>query len=141
MGFPSIPAFSFSICLYAAFFARSLKASSVRQYIGIIDTLHKEFCLSNPLVDNYFVSSLLKGIKHVKGDGHVQKLPMTIDILSCIFYVFNFRSSFDSSFLPYVSLHFLVCFSNRIYYLLQPTDLLLTNSFACRTSSFLVGEF
>ena len=49
-------------------------------------------------MDIYFVSSLLKGIKRVKGDGHVQKLPVTIDILSRIFNVLNFRSSFDSSF-------------------------------------------
>ena len=33
MGFPSIPASSFNICLYTAFLARSLKASSVRQSI------------------------------------------------------------------------------------------------------------
>ena len=41
MGFPSVPATTFNICLYAAFLARSLKASSVRQYVGIIGTLHK----------------------------------------------------------------------------------------------------
>ena len=98
MGFPSVPATTFNICLYAAFLARSLKASSVRQYIGIIGTLHKEFGLKNPLIDNYFVSSLLIGIKCVKGDSHIQKLPMTIDILSRIYNILNFRSSFDSSF-------------------------------------------
>ena len=98
MGFPSVPATTFNICLYAAFLGRSLKASSVRQYIGIIGTLHKEFGLKNPLIDNYFVSSLLKGINHVKGDSHIQKLPMTIDILSRIYNILNFRSSFDSSF-------------------------------------------
>ena len=98
MGFPSILATTFNTCLYAAFLARSLKASSVRQYIGIIGTLHKEFGLKNPLIDNYFVSSLLKGIKRVKGDSHIQKLPMTIDILSRIYNILNFRSSFDSSF-------------------------------------------
>ena len=49
-------------------------------------------------MDNCFVSSILKGIKRVKGDGHVQKLLMTIDILSRIFNVLAFRSSFDSSF-------------------------------------------
>ena len=46
--------------------------------------------------DNYFLKSLFRGIKRVKGDSQVQKLPITI--LSRIFKKINFNSSFESSF-------------------------------------------
>ena len=58
-----VPATTLSICQYAAFLARSMKVSSIRNYLGIISLLHKEFGLSNPLTDNWPLKSLLLGIK------------------------------------------------------------------------------
>ena len=80
------------------FLARSLKYNSVKQYISTIALLHREFGLTNPLTDNYFLSSLLKGIRRVKGDSVNQKLPITLDLLFRIFKLLNFRSSIHSSF-------------------------------------------
>ena len=93
-----MPASTTNICFYAAFLARSLKYTSVKQYISTIVLLHREFGLTNPLTDNYFVSSLLKGIRRVKGDSVNQKLPITLDLLFRIFKLLNFRSSIHSSF-------------------------------------------
>ena len=75
----------------------------MKQYVGTIGLLHKELGLENPLTDNYFVKSLFRGIKRVKGDSQVQKLPITIDILIRIFKMINFNSSFESSFLGCMS--------------------------------------
>ena len=63
MNIPSVPASTQNICMYAAFLARSLKPTSVKQYVGTIGLLHKELGLENPLTDNYFVKSLFRGIK------------------------------------------------------------------------------
>ena len=98
MNIPSVPASTHNICMYAAFLARSLKPTSVQQYVGTIGLLHTELGLENPLTDNYFLKSLFRGIKQVKGDSQVQKLPITVDILSRIFEMINFNSSFESSF-------------------------------------------
>ena len=57
-----IPASSHTICQYVAFLARSLKFTSINNYINIIALLHKEFSLTNPLTDNWAIKSLLTGI-------------------------------------------------------------------------------
>ena len=98
MNIPAMPASTTNICFYAAFLARSLKYTSVKQYISTIGVLHKEFGLTNPLTDNYFLSSLLNGIRRVKGDSVNQKLPITLDLLFRVFKLLNFRSSIHSSF-------------------------------------------
>ena len=84
LGISSIPASTDNIALHAAFLARSLKPSSVRQYLYVIGLSHKELSLPNPLIDNWFLDSLFKGIKRVKGDMIVQKLSITTDILFAI---------------------------------------------------------
>ena len=84
LGISSIPASTDNIALHAAFSARSLKPSSVRQYLYVIGLLHKELSLPNPLIDNWFLDSLFKGIKRVKGDMIVQKLSITTEILFAI---------------------------------------------------------
>ena len=98
MGYPPFPAQSAHLCQYAAFLARSLKPSSIPNYLNIIGLLHKEFNLPNPLVDNWSLQSLLTGIKRVKGEPPSQKLPITPDILMRILSLLNMRSSFDASF-------------------------------------------
>ena len=98
MGYPPIPAQPAHICQYAAFLARTLKASSIQNYLNIISILHKEFNLPNPLANNWALHSLLTGIKRVKGTSPSQKLPITLDILSRIYDKLNLRSSFDASF-------------------------------------------
>ena len=98
MKLPSVPASSQTICMYAAFLARSLKFSSIKQYIGIIGLMHKEFGLPNPLLDNWHVSSLLTGVKRVLGDAPQQKLPITFDVLRRLHQQLNLSYSIDASF-------------------------------------------
>ena len=83
---------------YIAFLSRKLSFSSVRQYLNIVRLLHLEAGLKNPLEDNWYVSSILKGVKRVKGDNQSQKLPITLDILRKIFLSLNLLSSFDRAF-------------------------------------------
>ena len=40
---------------------RSLKSSSIKQYLNIIGILHKEFGMANPILDNWHLGSL--GVK------------------------------------------------------------------------------
>ena len=93
-----IPATTYLICQYAAYLARTHKATSIRNYLGIINLLHKEFDLPNPIQDNWQVTSLLRGIKRVKGGEVAQKLPITTSILLGIKSKLNARHSFDASF-------------------------------------------
>ena len=97
-GFDPVPATTLSICHYVAFLARSMKVSSIRNYLGIISLLHKEFGLSNPLTDNWPLKSLLLGIKRVKGGEVEQKLTITPNILLGIYSKLNMLHSFDVSF-------------------------------------------
>ena len=83
-----------------------------RQYISFIGLLHKESELTNPLIDNYFITLLLRGIKRVKGNSWTQKRPITINILVRIRKLLNYRSSFHSSFWAICLTAFLECFIN-----------------------------
>ena len=98
MNLPPVPASSSTICLYAAFLARSLKFSSIPQYLGIIGLLHKEFGLANPLTGNWHLSSLITGIKRVLGHERLQKLPVTPSLLLKIYQALNPAYSVDASF-------------------------------------------
>ena len=93
-----IPASSHSICQYVAFLARSLKFTSINNYLNIIALLHKEFGLTNPLTNNWAIKSLLTRVKRAKGSTFKQKLPITIDILLGIFNIINLNDRFDASF-------------------------------------------
>ena len=54
--------------------------------------------LTNPLLDNWAVKSLLAGIKCVKGNAVKQKLPVTASILLKFYPLLNLSISFDASF-------------------------------------------
>lgn len=83
---------------YIAFLSRRLTFNSVKQYLNIVRLLHLEGGLPNPLEKNWYVASILKGVRRLKGDASVQKLPITLDILKRIFVTLNLQTSFDRSF-------------------------------------------
>ena len=66
---------------YAAYLARRLKYTSFKQYLNILRILHVEVGLPNPLADNWFLQSILKGILRIKGNPPNGKLPITPDII------------------------------------------------------------
>ena len=84
--------------MYAAYLARFLVPSSVCIYLNFVGILHKEYGLNNPLLDNWTLSTVLRGIKREKGAPPVPKLPITHDILSFIHSQLNLRDSKQASF-------------------------------------------
>ena len=64
----------------------------------MVRLLHLEAGFGNPLADNWYVSSILKGVKRIKGDSVTQKLPMTLDFLSKFFMILNLSSPYDRVF-------------------------------------------
>ena len=70
----------------------------MRQYLNIVRILHVDAGFSNPLESNWYVSSILKGVRRVKGDISLQKLPITLDILQSIFTKLNLLCSLDRTF-------------------------------------------
>ena len=141
MGYPPFPAQPAHICQYAAFLARSLKPSSIPNYLNIIGILHKEFNLPNPLANNWSLQSLLTGIKRLKGEPPSQKLPITPDILLPIYGELDLRSSFDASFWAICLVSFYGMLRKAIFWLVLPTPLTLHSSSFALIYSFCPGGF
>ena len=139
MGYDTVPASTHTICQYAAFLARSLTYASINNYLAIIGLLHIEFGLVNPLTDNWPLKSLLTGVKRVKGNQVVQKLPITLDILRGIYRIISLRSSFDASFWAVCSVAFYGFF--RKSHLLPLSDRSYDPNKQFSRSSFTVYSF
>ena len=78
---PPVSANEKTVVMYAAYLARRLRPTSVRQYLNIVRAMHLEAGLSNPLKDSWFISSTLKGIHRAKGTAVNRKSPITPCIL------------------------------------------------------------
>ena len=134
MGYPPFPAQSAHLCQYAAFLARTLKPSSIPNYLNIIGVLHKKFNLPNPLTDNWLLQSLLTGIKRVKGEPPSQKLPITPDLLpDHPRSQPNLRTSIDSSFWAICLVYF--------YGMLRKSHLLVKSSGSLDISQQLLSGY
>jgi hypothetical protein len=93
-----VPATQDTITGYIVHLARRLKPSSIPGYINIIRLLHVQAGLDNPLVDNWEVKMLKKGISRLKGLPPKQKLPVTLEILGKIYRCLDLRSPRDIAF-------------------------------------------
>ena len=93
-----VPLSQENIGRYIAFLSRRLCFNSVKQYLNAVRLVHLEAGLPNPLDKNWYITSILKGVRWVKGDASVQKLPITLDILRQIFLTLNLHNSFDRTF-------------------------------------------
>ena len=94
MGYCPVPVQPGHLLQYAAFLACTLEASSVRSYLNIISILHKEFGLTNPLLNNWPLKSLLTGINRSKGLTPNQKQPITPAILQQLHSTLDLTTSF-----------------------------------------------
>ena len=95
------------IAMYAAYLAQRLKFSSVRQYLNIIRIIHLKAGLVNPLKDNWYISSTLKGIDRVECKAGNRKSPITPDILFRIKVQLTNTKSFDVLFwIAFLSMFF-----------------------------------
>ena len=81
MGVAPVPADTTILCQYATLLARTLKFSSVKQYLNVVRNLHLEWNLPNPLSNNFHLQSVLRGIRRVHGDQPCRKAPITPDLL------------------------------------------------------------
>ena len=75
LGIPPVPADPVGLCLYVAVLARTLKYTSIKQYMNIVRILHLEWGLPNPLANNYQLSCVLLGIRRHIGDRPHRKTP------------------------------------------------------------------
>jgi hypothetical protein len=96
MGYTPVPATSEVLCRYVALRARSLKCLSVKQYLNIVRLLHLEWGLENPLLNNFALQCVLKGLRRAAGDVTVQKLPITPELLIQLLSCLDLSSSVDA---------------------------------------------
>ena len=83
---------------YIAFLGTKLSYISVRQYLNVVRIMHLDDGYSYPLSDNWYLTSILKGMRRQKGDGFNQKLSIIDIILRGILAVLNFGNPFDICF-------------------------------------------
>ena len=81
MGISPIPATTITLCQYASVLARSLKYSSIKQYMNIVRIIHLEWSLPNPMQDNYHLQCVMRGIRRSIGDAVSRKQPITPSLL------------------------------------------------------------
>ena len=79
-----VPASERTVAQYAAYLARRLKPSSVKQYLNIVRILHLECGEPHPYKESWLVNSTLKGIEKCKGCAPQRKSPITPEILLLI---------------------------------------------------------
>ena len=84
MGYHPVPISTLNICRYAAFLSKRLAFSSIKKYLNIIRILHLEAGFPNPMKENWFLDTVLKGVARDKGKVVHRKLPITPAILLAI---------------------------------------------------------
>ena len=98
MGYTPVPATTEVLTRYAAVLARSLKYQSVKQYLNIVRILHAEWNLDNPLLNNYQMQCVMRGIRRSLGDTQSHKAPITPDLLLKILSKLDLNLQADTAF-------------------------------------------
>ena len=93
-----VPASDQVVARYAAYLARRLKPSSIKQYLNIIRLLHLECQLPNPCEDSWYLKITLAGIDKVKGTEIKRKQPVTPEQLLVLQSKLDFASNNDCIF-------------------------------------------
>ena len=97
-GLSPIPVTTKTLGRYAAHLASKLSYPSVSKYLNIIRILHLEAGLPNPMKDNWYLTTVLKGIKKDKGIASNKKEPITPHILLRIRALLNLTQPKDIVF-------------------------------------------
>ena len=97
-GYSPIPTTDVILCRYAAFLARTIKPVSISCYMNVIRVMHLEAGHQNPLLDNWNLSLVIRGIRRDHNKPAKVKLPITPDILSAIYTKLDFSKPIMSSF-------------------------------------------
>lgn len=77
----NLPITNNSLCRYAVHLAQRLDYKSIPKYLNVLRILHLELDMANPLQDNWFLNTVLKGIRREKDHPPNRKLAITPDIL------------------------------------------------------------
>lgn len=93
-----VPASDKTVSLYAAYLARRLKPSSVKQYLNIVRIMHLECGADNPCADSWYLKTTLKGIEKAKGTDVQRKEPISPETLMQIRSKLNKDDSSDCVF-------------------------------------------
>ena len=80
-GYKPVPAATITIARYVAHLSGVIAPASIQLYLNVVKLLHVERGYPNPLADNFYVSSLLKGISRRLSAPPSQKFPITPSIL------------------------------------------------------------
>ena len=114
MGYAPIPADPVNLGRYLAYLGRCLKPSSIRLHTAVIRLLHLDYGTPNPFEQNWFLTSILCGIRRVKGDNTCQKLPVTPQLLLRLRAHLDLTTSLDITFWAacLVMFFFLLCKAN-----------------------------
>ena len=83
-GVPCLPALPSTVAAYAAQAARSLKANTIERRLTAISQVHQFSGLSNPVEDK-LVSTVMAGIRRVKGTAQEGKEPLCPAVLRRMF--------------------------------------------------------
>ena len=97
MGYTPVPASTATACRYAAFLSFKVTYSTISQYMNIISLIHAEFGLPNPIIDNFNLICVMKGIRRTLGDAVRRKTPITPLILRKILLHMQVDTVIDSA--------------------------------------------
>jgi integrase len=97
-GLCPIPAVQETLNCYVAHLARTHAPSSISVYLNIIRILHVEAGFDNPLVLNYEVNMIRRGVLRAKGVPPRQKAPMTVAILLRLYDTVDFSLTSERAF-------------------------------------------
>ena len=86
------------IAQFAAYLARTIKPTPVRQYLNIVRILHLDSGFKNPMEGNWFIQSTLKGIDRLLGTPVLRKAPISPDVFLMIKAQLDLSSIHDSMF-------------------------------------------
>ena len=84
--------------LFVTYLSKTIKATSIKVYLGGIRSLHIENSFANPLSNCLRLERMLRGIKRSQGIPKRERLPITLTILSCIRAVLDLDSYYDTLF-------------------------------------------
>ena len=95
MGYTPVPASTDTIIRYVTMLARTLSYNSIKQYLNIVALLHKQHGLPNPIVGNFHLNNVLKGVRRSISIPPSRKLPITTSILTQILSKLDLMSHLD----------------------------------------------
>jgi hypothetical protein len=87
-----------SLCRYAVYLAQRLHYASISKYLNVLRILHLDLNMDNPLKDNWFLNTVLKGIRRDNPRSPRRKLPITPDVLLSIKRILDMDKPVDIMF-------------------------------------------